>query len=237
MTTEPTIEDLLRLIDERHSEIAISTDQCAMDAISLPQLVGLAAASRSRELVRTFRFNVENNLEVVAPAIMRLQLDSALRLHALRIVDDSVVLARFILDGNVLKDFSLRTESPAFFSTLTGSNKSLNDSFLYQQLSATYSPKFSKLHEEAPEILAGHSNKDRFLSNPVGDIYQDGNKFVHLSQSHIMGQFEFESLKSGVPVLKKLDSPPNTEHLSATCCDMLFATDVLRQQIEVLFTV
>lgn len=230
------IAEILLLIDNCQSAMEDLIASKVLDDLTLKQLVGLAAGRRSSELRRTFRFNVEHDLWLVAPAITRLQLDSALRLHALQLVDDGDKLARFILEGNELRKFDLNSESPIFAGTITGSNRQLNDSFLYQKLSEVYSPNFRAMTEEDTSLLRGHSQPERFLENPIGDIYQDGNKFVHLSQSHIMDLFAPESLRDDqTPVLRSAESKQDEEILSSWCVTMLFVTDVLHQQIEGLF--
>ncbi len=195
--------------------------------------MALAASRRSKELTRVFRFCVENSLWVVAPANTRLQLDSALRLLALQLVDDGNHLAKYILDGNDLKKYRLQEHSPNFASKLTGSNRQLNDSFLYQKLSEVYSSSFKGLHSENKTSLHGHSDPDRFLDNPIGDIYQDGNKFIHLSQSHIMEMFDPDSLIGDAnPALRSDETAITDDAALSWCVTMLFVTDVLRQQIH-----
>jgi hypothetical protein len=237
---QAAIYAFLDSIDKCHREIFERTSQCHLEKLSLPQFIGIAAKSRSRELVSTFRFAIEKNLPLVAPAIMRLQLDSALRLYALKLVDNCEDLARFIFEGEELRSYPLKTKSPRFFSSLSGDNKSLNDSFLYNQLSSVYSPSFRKQLELSPDLLEGHSDQQSTLLSPIRDSYQHGNKFVHLSQCHTHGQFELDSLQKFVEsgdglVLRSSESTPDFQSLSGECIEMLFVTTVLKSQIDELF--
>ncbi|MEZ6089881.1 MAG: hypothetical protein R3C05_18000 [Pirellulaceae bacterium] len=99
-------------------------------------------------------------------------MDSALRLHALRLVDDGNHLANFILEGGELRKYKLCDHSPRYFASLPSGDKKLTDSFLYLELSKVYSPSYHELNGEDPSLLAGHSNLERLLDNPIGDMYQ-----------------------------------------------------------------
>jgi hypothetical protein len=146
------------------------------------ELVAIAATNRAIELCNAFLLCTTQKLLLVAPALTRMQLDSALRVFALRLVDSGEDLATHILEGKELRKYDLAKRAPLLKSKLATASPQLTDKFLSQQLSKEYSQSFSHCFNERD---VSNPPPPDFIENSIEQLYNDGNKFIHLTDNHI----------------------------------------------------
>lgn len=236
MENDPTIDQLLDEIRFKQASIDAIRSRVRDPGFPSSKLLLLAAASRSRELVRAFDFCSRERLLGVALAIGRMQLDSILRIHAASIVDDPNDFAEFILNGNEPKKYKLKERSPMRFGSADQRKIEFTDRFLYTDFSKKWQEQFEQLVSENPSLLHGHSDPTGLLSNVFGSIYKDGNMGVHLSNFHIMELFTAESLQGGnANLFRPVSGPGDETKIQAICVEMLFLVDQLLELLAMGF--
>ncbi len=199
-TPWPALVEALKSFREEHSEMlqrclkhsGIPTD---------PQGHLIAAAlQRSTALIEGFLLLVETGNRFAAVPLIRLQLDSAMRIHACSLVAAPQDFVRHILEGG----------EPRKFSQHDG--RQLTDGFLHNQLTAKYPT--------------------------TSDLYRVTNGYIHLSNHHLFGIFDFDKLCDAELVIAngKYRSPWNEEHRKGDVISMLWATDVLTEECKAMMT-
>jgi len=118
--------DYLRQSHELHTELFQKLATADGGRIFGVDLVAWAVLNRSLSLIDGFSMMIESGNILCAGALLRLQLDSAMRLHACWLVEDPHALAKPLLAGEPLK------------STKSKSGAPLTDRYLKDELSKTH---------------------------------------------------------------------------------------------------
>jgi hypothetical protein len=155
---ELELDELLKELDELNKSIIHSATLMLETYGMFPfDLYCLSALNRSVNLIRGYNLMVRDNNFIAAGPLIRLHLDSLLRLYAPSItnlnIDDFAI--------KIMKGTSLRSLKDV-------NNQKLTDKHLVEEIS-----KISEF-------------------NWVSGLYEDGNRYIHLSEKHI-----FTSTKLG----------------------------------------
>lgn len=156
----------------------------------------IAALKRSDALLDGFVSLVDSRNRFSAVPLIRMQLDSAMRVHACGLVSDSDAFVKHILEGNEPRKYANKPQ--------------LSDKFLHEQLTEKYP----------------------FTS----DLYRDTNGFIHLSNHHLFGIFNWDELQDGEFVLTDHECLPSwSEELrKGDVVSMIWATHVLTEECQEL---
>jgi hypothetical protein len=158
----------------------------------------VAALHRSRSLLNGFVKLLTAENKFAAMPLIRLQLDSAMRVHSCSLVKDR---AKYI-------DSILRGMRPSDYGKAEG--VTLSDASLHGALTKKYA----------------------FAS----DVYGETNSYIHLSNLHLYGIFDFAQLKAGI--LQPMDHegiPPFPEQeRKGSLLTMIFATHILVEECKAL---
>lgn len=162
-------------------------------------LVG-AALRRSAALIDGFLLLVHAQNRFAAVPLIRLQLDSAMRIHACSLVADQQDFVRHLLEGG----------EPSKYSQHQGER--LTDGFLHKQLTTKYPT--------------------------TSEVYKDVSGYIHLSNHHLFGLFDFEKLRDGELIIGDTDNLPrwNKGQRKGDVVSMLWATDVLTEECKASIT-
>lgn len=148
-----------------------------VDSLNAIDHVVLAALRRSEAVMDGFVLMVEHRNRFCAVPLVRLQVDSAMRVFAFSIVDDPTDLGLHLLEGNSLSGFKDR------------SGNRLTDSFLHAELTKKY-PLISQVYQhtsgfvhlsahhlvgvlKAPEIIASGKVSIANICEPVEWVDED----------------------------------------------------------------
>jgi hypothetical protein len=191
------ISSISNMIDEHNMMLAECTSHENTPPDAVRHLVA-AALRRCSALVQGFIWMADTGNRFCAVPLVRLQLDSAMRVHACRLVSDPADFVRHILEGKKPSEYPNRGDL------------SLWDRDLHTALSNLYP----------------HTS----------DLYQETNGYVHLSDKHLFGVFEWESLKrQDAKFADHSQLPPwSVEQLKGDCVAMLWATHVLTEECRLL---
>jgi hypothetical protein len=158
----------------------------------------VAALRRSAALIEGMLVLVDMRNKFCAVPLVRLQLDSAMRVHACRLVAGPTEFVAHILAGGEPRKYK---QTPKL---------DLSDKALHSSLTTLY-PLTS-------------------------DLYSDTNGYVHLSDKHLFGVFDFDQMKLGVVQFTDHDFLPpwDESDVKGTLTTMLWATDVLTEECHSL---
>lgn len=183
---------------EEHSEMLDRCLKCGTTPNDPRDHLIAAALWRSTALIEGFLLLVDTKNRFAAVPLIRLQLDSAMRIHACSRVANPQDFVRHMLEGGEPKKFSQHD------------GEQLSDSFLHKQLTEQYPT--------------------------TSDLYKDTNGYIHLSNHHLFGIFNFEKLRDGELIIADYKNLPpwNEEQRKEAIVSMLWATDVLTKECKVL---
>ncbi len=160
------------------------------------RLLVIAALRRSDSLLQAFVSLVDAQNRFSAIPLIRMQLDSAMRVHACSIVPDSDSFVKHVLKGGEPRKYPFKPQ--------------LSDSYLHGLLTHSYP----------------HTT----------DLYRETNGYVHLSNHHLFGVFDWKGLQRGEFALtdtEALHSWPE-ELRKSDVVSMLWATEVLTEECKSL---
>ncbi len=141
------------------------------------------------------------------------------------------------MEGNEPRKYTLTDRSPNLARRLTGLalGQQLTDAALHKLLSLEHSNRIREFVDLSHKDLSEHSQPDSLVDSLFGQIYSDGNKYVHLSGAHIHEICERESLLT-LPRLKTYDAPSgNEDTLKCLQADMAYVTLILVAEVKALF--
>jgi hypothetical protein len=140
MQTLNTRIEMLRSLDEAQTKLAIDILKADNRKFYSLDMVFLAALNRSRSNIAAFLLLLEADNYFGAAPFVRMQLDSVLRLYALRLVDKPDELARQILKGEPLN------------KTKDRANNKMSDAYL-RGCVARFEPWITKVYESGSGFI------------------------------------------------------------------------------------
>lgn len=191
------VSSLAAFRDEHLDLLKQCTSEETVPVGALQHLV-IAALRRSAALIEGFLVLTDMKNKFCAVPLIRMQLDSAMRVHACRLVDDPASFVKHILEGGEPGKFK---QSPKL---------DLRDCELHRRLTEKY-PLTS-------------------------DLYKDTNGYVHLSDKHLFGIFDWEGLQNGNIELTDFGSLPpwSDADMKGWLVQLIWASHVLTDECKLI---
>jgi hypothetical protein len=96
--------EVLDAIDQRHNQVGTRLAQAHGFSLYGPNLLAYAALNRSKSNTSAFKSLVDSGNLIAAGPFVRMQLDTAVRFHAFRLVDDPHEFVMAMFDGKPIRD-------------------------------------------------------------------------------------------------------------------------------------
>ncbi len=156
------IENHMKIIEHMKNDIYKCFKQFFSNNLTLIDIYCITTLNRTFHILCGFIDLMKNDNYLCAASLIRIQVDSLLRLNAINLINDKNEFIKKIMDGEHIDKFK------------STDNKPLRNSYLALEISK----------------LKGFEW--------VNDIYDDGCKYIHLTDKHIFSTFKTTELQNTV---------------------------------------
>ncbi len=219
------LRHLQRQLDQIHDNHAGRKD------FSSRMLLSIAACGRSRAFTDAVVLAYEQKSIFLLGPLVRLQLDSLLRVYVSNVIDDGEHFATFVLTGGEVSKYPA-SSFPTLRARLSPEDPRLTDKAMCLLISKDWEPKFQRMDQEDPSLLSGYPDRTQFIRESFRTIYIDTNAYVHLSRNHLMDSIAPESFLTHLQLIGPQGATGLLESREAFMTDFMFITDALIKDVK-----